>query len=79
MSYETISVLWTSPSSIGPRVEMKTADGRWQHRRMCFYGSVMDFVAQIFMDKHMQLINEKIETKSIARLENSVLLDIVVY
>ena len=44
-----------------------------------FYGSVMVFVAQIVMDKHMQLINDKIETKSIAILENRVLLDIVVY
>ena len=54
---------------------MKTSDGRWQHRRLCFYGSVMEFGAQIFMDMHMQLINEKTETKSIARLENRVLLN----
>ena len=40
---------------------------------------MMDFDARIFMDKHMQLLNEKIETISNAKLENRILLDIVVY
>ena len=58
---------------------METVDGRWQNRWMWYYSSVMDFDAQIFMDKHMQLLNEKIETISNAKLENRILLDIVVY